>query len=716
MRPLSAAIAVLFLALAFAPGRAGAEDAPAPQPGGPLTFAEADSRLDIADRMVQGGVYDRALELANSVLDHPDAQATGDDQALNGQWLVRREKARFIRNRGRLGLASTSAELEDVAEGFVHLSENRYRLAEPAYAIQSAYWAARAYEMTGDYRHAADQYARVGGVTLPQDMEGDAAQRMSRCLRFLAEELPYPGGIHDRQRRDILLNQAITELDRARFAFPIGNRRKEIELDLIALRMARREEQFVREAATEAEAYIKGDPAKDELRARATLYRGQAAAMLGNPAEAADWFGRVLSEEAPSPDDRRGAQLGLALALLETAGSAGGGEKRRLLHQADEALDPALADAISPGPWDGARVIKARVQLDLDQPSAALDTLRPILEGGRVNPAAWRVAGMAELRRGSLADALRSLYPATRPSNRNRALRYDAIREASLAADARRDYGLALALNHQASEMLRRNRLFTSLLAQEFAAMETILKLGRMGGPVSLSGDVDMLASDSEAAAASPDDRRREALTELGRALGGVLLRGGNPDSGYDLSVTAESADEWLGDSMSKIELAIAMISHLRMRQPERVTDSILSSRLGEARHALALARADRAFLAPEPDEAEVNRTLADFAAAAASFQEASVGGLSVQDSLDQGMVNMESGAFLMNMSRKWETGRWAALASGWREEARLRIEASLRPFNQAISTSGPASLAARRAKWSRGRALELMDDWRGAA
>ncbi len=727
--------AILALLLALAPARAGeanppalrppsaeagqAADIPAApvlQPGVPLTFQEADRRLDIADRMVQAGVYDSALELADSVLDHPDAQATGSDQALNGQWLVRREKARFLSERCRLGLAAASDEMEDAAQAFMQLSENRYRLAEPAYAVQSAYWAARAYEMIGEYRSAADQYARVGGVTLPQEMEGDAAQRMSRCLRFLAEAIPYPGGIRDRQRREVLLNQAITELDRARFSFPVGNRRKEIELDLIALRMARREEQFVREAATEAETFIKSDPAKDELRARATFYRGQAAAMLGNPSEAAEWFEKVLSEEAPSPDDRRSARMGLALALLEMAESAGGDEKRRLLRQADEALGPALAEAASPGPWDGARVIEARVQLDLDQPSAALDTLRPILEGGRVNPPAWRVAGIAELRRGSLGDAIQYLYPATRPSAGSGAIRYDSIREASLAAAARRDYGLALALNHQASEMLRRDRLFTSLLAQEFAAMETILKLGRMGGPVSLSGDADLLASDSEAAAASPGDRRREALEELGKALGGILWRGGNPDSGYDLSVMAESADEWIGDSIPKIELAIAMISHLRMRQPAMVTDSILSSRLGEAKHALAIARADRAIRTSEPDEAEVDHTLRDFAEAARSFQEASVGGLSVQDSLDQGMVNMESGAFLMGLSEKWESGRWAARAASWREEARLRIEASLKPFNQAIATSTPASLAARRARWSRGRALELMGEWRGAA
>lgn len=47
-----------------------------PEPAVPsLTYAEADNRLAIANRMLQGGIYDRALELADSVLNHPDLQA-----------------------------------------------------------------------------------------------------------------------------------------------------------------------------------------------------------------------------------------------------------------------------------------------------------------------------------------------------------------------------------------------------------------------------------------------------------------------------------------------------------------------------------------------------------------------------------------------------------------------------------------------------------------
>lgn len=682
----------------------------------PLTLKEADDRLAVAHRMLQGGVFDRALELAESVLNDPAAAArTGDAENIQ-QWRQRRENARFIQDLGRFGLATDIQEIEEIADSFVQLVNNRYRLQDPAYHIQAAYWAARAFETAGDYRQAVDYYSRVGGITLPPEMEGDAAQRMSRCLRLLANEIPYPGNLTDRQRRDQLLNQAITELDRARLSFPVGNRRKEIELDRIALRLARREEQFVREAATEAGAYIESDPARDELRARAVLYRGQAAAMLGQPNEAVDWFNKVIHDEAPNQEVRGEAYLGLALALTEIAESSDERERIRLLQQADAALDHAVSAPVPPDPKGGALILKAKIQIELGLPSAALDTLKPILELDRINPAAWHFAGQAELRRGRLGEALNYLYPPTRPSNPIQRLRFDACHDASRTADARRNFGLALALNHKAAKIVRENRLFSSLMAQQSNAMDIILKLGKMSGPVSLSSDNDLLTAGTGVSFGSLEERRNDAAGDLALALSQVLWHGGDPDAGHDLGVAAEAVYEWSGDGIPQLELAISMISHLRRRRPADVTDNVLSSHMGDARHALAQARADQILRSIQPDRGSIDRTLGDFAAAAASFQEASSSGSSLQDNLNQGMVNLESGAFLMRLSEKWEHGQWAADAMTWREEARQRIEASLRPFNQAIANSPPSNLAARRARWSRGSALELMGEWRGAA
>ncbi len=684
--------------------------------GETLTLETADSRLAVAERLLEGGINQRAGELAEAVLSDPASQARSGPPDEIQAWLKRRETARFILDRSRFGAASGREQFLAAADSLVQLADNRYRLADPAYNVQAAYWAGRAYEAAGENPLAVELFSRVGGVSLPAGMEGDAAQRTSRCLRRMAEEIPYPGNSDDRQRRDELLNRAIAELDRARLAFPVGNRRKEIELDRIALRMARREPQFVREAITEAEAYIAGDPAKDELRARAVLYRGQASALLGDPAGAAIWFRRVSAEESPSDDDRRKADIGLGLALAEMAESAGTAEKDRLLGQAATALEKALEGTAAGESWDGARVILARILLSLGRPGAALERLEPILSGSAMNHAAWQAAGIAELRRGRLGEALARLYPPTRPSNPNPSLRYDACREGARTAEARREYGLALALGHQASRMLRRQRLFSTLLASEFQAMEIILKLGRMGGPVSLSGDMDLLTADSDAQTVSAGDMRGRTAEAMAGALGRLLAGGGDPDGAYDLAVRAEAAHEWSGGARDKLELAIGMISHLRKRRPEGITDRVLSSRLGEARHALALARAEAILAGAEPPEADIDLTLGDFAAAASSFQEASGGGFSVRDSLDQGMVNMESGAFLMRLADRWNRGRWSGPSLTWRDEARQRIEASLTPFNQAIATSGPSTLEARRAKWSRGRALELMGEWRGAA
>ena len=703
-RRLLLPLAALFSLAALS---AGAQDV--------LTPEEADRRLGVAFRMIEGGVHDRAAEIASAILESPEARVGEDESGEAARWLIRREAARFVLDRSRFGLAASRNEFLDAAASLTQLADNRYRLPDPAYAVQAAYWAARANEEVGEYREAARLYSRVGGVSIPSGMEGDAALRTSRCLRLLAQELPYPGGADDRRRRNDLLNHAIGELERARLAFPAGDRRRELELELVALRLSRRETQFVRDAASEAEAFVKGDPARDRLRARAMLYRGQAASMLGNPAEAAGWFQRVVTEENPESGDRRLAEIGLALALLEQSELADRNERPAYLSKAVAAMDRALADADGGVRQAGPRVLKARMLLMLNRPGDAMETLEPVLRDGYVNHAVWREAGAAELARGRLEDALRHLYPATRPSNPDSRLVQAASRDAGEAAGARRNFGLALAMNHRASRLLRRERRFAALFASEIQAMDIILSLGRMSGPASLSGDGDPLSDGVGDDSPQFQERRDDSLRRFAGALGGVLSGGGTPDGGYDLAVAAEAADGWTGDGIEKLELAIAMIGHFRQRRTSEASNNLLASRQGEARYALAVAKAGRLLSGDEPSLEGVADALADFAAAAASFREAAAGGLSVKDSLDQGMVGLESGGFLMRLAERWNRGRWSSESLIWRDEARRRIEASLIPFNQANASSPSSSRASRRAKWLRGRAMELMGDWRGA-
>ena len=678
-----------------------------------FTLEEADARLGVAMRMIDGDVFDRSVEIAESILDAPEAMDI--DSPDREEWLRRREAARFVLDRSRFGLAVSREEILAAAANLEYLAENRYRLPNPVYHVQAAYWAARAHERAGEYRHAIRLYSRVGGVSLPPGMEGDAAWRTSRCLRFVAEEIPYPGGLSDRQLRTRLLDQAIDELDRARLIFPVGDRRRETELELVALRLARREPQFVRDAASEADVFIAGDASRDFVRARAVLLRGRAASLLGDIEGAAGWFRRVLEEESPNETDRREAAVALAVSLVELAETADQEAEASLLARALAALDRILVRSDPAGELDDARVVKARILLKLEQPTAVLETLAPVLAHDKVRPAALIAAGMAELNRGRLAEAFRHFFPVSRPSTADDSLRGLACREAALAAGAGRDFGLALAMNHQASRSIRKEFLFSSLLATEFQAMETIFHLGRMNGPLSLSGDAALLADDTDAALIGVEQRRREGAASLLAALGRFFAGGGDPDTAYDLAVAAEAAHAWANDGSDKLELALGMIGHLRRRRPPDVPENVLVSRQGEVWMALALTRAERVLASDRPDHAAINEVLASFTAASSAFHEAFSSGYSVHDGLNQGMVGMESGGFLIRLADRWEKGEWAADSSAWRDEARRRVEASLSPFNQAIASSPAAGLFARRARWARGRALELLGDWRGA-
>jgi hypothetical protein len=682
-----------------------------------LTVKEAEERVAVAMRLIEGGIYDQAADIAREVLNDPSLRQSADvsDPSIQAV-LALREAARFALERARFGTAPDRETFEDIGDEFALLYQNRYRLNEPRYGMQSAYWAGRSYQEAEDYERAVAMYTRVGGINLPQNMEGDAARRTSESLRDMAEAIPYPGTQADRQRRERLLDQAINELERARLAFPIGRIRKELELDLIALRLARRQIDYVREAMSEADAFLAGEAAKDDLRARAALYRGMAAERLDNIEDAIKWFRSVVTEENPTPDDKRNASLALALALRELSGRKSPAEKPVLLGQAVGAFQVALEGTNDSERWNRARVLQADTLLELGQPNAALEVLQPILDGTAILPAAWRLAGRAELNRGKLQEALEYLFPATLPSNGSSVLRLDALREASLAANSRGDYGLALALAHHASRILRAGRVYSSLLTNEFIAMETLLNLGRAGGPKFLAGDLELLRSTDGNVVLTHEDRQKSSSRALAVAMGELFRTGGDFDSAYATSVRAEAATAWARAGIEDLEVAAGMIRHLRNRRPSTVTESDLLSREGETYYALALARALDVLENPEPSEEEIHRVMSNFTMAASSFRSASSDGLSGMNSLELGIVNLASGGFLLNLSERWERGTWSMRADGWRSEALSRIEASIRPFDQALTRYGPVGLQSMRARWSKSRALEFLQEWRPAA
>lgn len=683
-----------------------------------MTVKEAEERVAVAMRLIEGGIYDQAADIAREVLNDPSLRQSADLYDPSTQAvLALREAARFALERARFGTAADKDTFEDIGDEFALLYQNRYRLNEPRYGMQSAYWAGRSYQEAEDYERAVAMYTRVGGINLPQNMEGDAARRTSESLREMAETIPYPGTQADRQRRERLLDQAINELERARLAFPIGRVRKELELDLIALRLARRQIDYVREAMSEADAFLAGEAAKDDLRARAALYRGMAAERLDNIEDAIKWFRAVIVEENPTPEDKRSTSLALALALRELSGRKSPNEKPALLAQAVEAFEVALEGSTNDSErWNRARILQADTLLELGQPNAALEVLQPILDGTTILPAAWRLAGRAELNRGKPQEALQYLFPATLPTGNSSILRLDALREASYAAQSRGDYGLALALAHHASRILRAGRVYSSLLTNEFDAMETLLNLGRAGGPKFLAGDLELLRSRDSQVMLTHEDRQKNASLALAGAVGQLLRTGGDFDSAYTTSVRAEAATAWARTGIVDLEVAAGMIRHLRNRRPTTVTESDLLTREGETYYALALARAQDVLENPEPSEDEINRVMSNFTMAASSFRAASSDGLSGMNSLELGIVNLASGGFLLNLSERWERGTWSMQADSWRSDALSRIEASIRPFDQALIRYGPVGLQSMRARWSKSRALEFLQEWRPAA
>ncbi len=353
--------------------------------------------------------------------------------------------------------------------------------------------------------------------------------------------------------------------------------------------------------------------------------------------------------------------------------------------------------------------------VDTGQPSAALETVKPVLDRGDAPPAALYAAGRAELARGRVEEALLYLYPPTRPSTEAVWIRLAASQDASSAARIRGDLGFALAMIHQAARILRRDRLYSSLLQAEFAAMEILLRLGKAGGPLTLAADADLFRGREGENEQDIGAHQRRASAYLAEKLGDLLAGGGGADRAYDVGIAAEAANVWAWAGIGDLETALAMIGHLRNRTPGG-DDSALFSRAGECYFALASARAAEILASDKPDKDAVARVLANFTAAAKNYQSASAGGFSKTDALDQGVVNLAGGGFLLALSEKWNHGQWASQASDWRSEALQRIEMSIAPFDQALSRMGPASADAMRTRWSRSYALELLQEWRPAA
>ncbi|MDR1613353.1 MAG: hypothetical protein LBT97_11325 [Planctomycetota bacterium] len=699
------AFALLAAVIRFAPARGES---------GERDFSGIDNRLAIAGRLIDSGFYADALPIAEAALEDPvlapDPVVTGP---ANADLFSRREAARFHRERSRLGLAASRDEFLDVAGEFVLLFQNRYRLAEPRYSVESAFWAGRAYQEAGDYERAVAMYGRAGGVFLPENMEGEAARRMSESLRLMAEELPYPGAPEDRDRRRMLLDQAIDELARARQAFPVGRRRKELELDLIALRLARREPDSVRAALAEADAFLSAEAARDDLRARAALYRGVASERLGDAAAAATWYRAVLTDENPVPDDRLEARLGLAVSLRELAENLEVAERGPLLAEAVQVFRDAIADAPRGARPDQARILMAAALLDLGSPGEAMDTLRPLATDDSSPRAAFHLAGSAALALGRLEEAVRHSLRAALPSTNDRALRLAAVALAARAARGMGDLGLALAFSREQARILRRELAFASLLAAEFAAMETLLRLGRAGGPVSLSTDAELGRGGVGGAARDASAWRADSAERLARTLGNVFSPVGDADSGFELSLAAEAALSWSGAGEEDLETALGIIRRLRNRRPPGVTESDLLSREGEAFHALALARGARVLAGDRPDPGEIDQVLGHFTLAAMNYRAAAGGVDAGTDLLDQGVVNLESGEFLLRLADRWSSG---GTSLDWRAEARQRLEAALSPFNRIIRNARRVSPQVMRAHWSRAKALELLGEWREAA
>ncbi|MDR3211255.1 MAG: tetratricopeptide repeat protein, partial [Planctomycetota bacterium] len=697
------------------------------------TLAEADQRLAAGFRLLDSGLFTQASDIALKILNdpafHESDSPTAEDLANS---LARRETARFLLERSRFGLAESREEYLDVAEELAFLFQNRYRLANPVYSVQSAYWSGRSFQEAGDYDRAIAMYSRVGGSNLPEKMEGDAARRVSQCLRQQADLIPFPGTIETRRKRENLLNQAISELEQARNSFPIGDDRKQVELDLIGLRMSSRQLDYIREAQSDANIFLAGEAARNELRARAALYRAQAAAFLGETTTAIQYYQELLKEENPTPDDRRTAEISLALSFREMAENLPAEDRTGFLRQASETLGEAMALAGDGEEWDQAHMLWATLLLELKQPTAVLDAIAPLLKRDDPPARANYLAGRAEWELGHLEEAISHLEAATRPSGAAVRLRIDAARAAADVARYRGNPGLALTMRHQASRLFRQILDYGSLLGSEFSAMEEILGLGSASVRNTIPWDWMLGLSDSDVGGSDISERQAGAIQVLGKTLTNILQMGPedlSPDSrrlanaAYELSVRMEELTNWSEAGSDGFTLVLGMISHLRSRQltgQASLSNRELLSREGETYYGLAVILAGQIMTNDVLDQDGIRQVLANFDRSGDCYRESSGIGRSLTDTLALGMVNLASGGFLLHMADKWGSNEGSREGSSqadvWRQDGKQRISSSLRFFDFIIAGVGSASSLSLKARLSRSTALELLDEWDSAA
>lgn len=685
-----------------------------------FTLAAADTRLETVKRLLDDGEFALAAENANAILNSPAAQVSAWESNPSPEtidWLRRRELASYYLARAQLGLARAKDDFLAAADAFRQLSHNRYRLPDGAHTGESAYWGGVALRNAGDYESAVQEFQRVGGVDIPIEMAGDAARQISDCLRHIAEALPEDGGPAVAKQRTRLLDQALDELDRARVAFPVGPKRKLLELDLIALRLARSDPESVRIAMAEAEAFLASDPAREPPRAMAALYRAQGAYRLGIIDAAISGFDSVLNEERPDPETKRSAEMGLGLSLWEQARSADSKKRKTLLEQSAGHLSAALEE---PGddPRTSTRMVLAEILLELDRPSAAADVLAPIMHLPGISARTHYLMGLAAWRRGRLEEAKQEFFLAARPGDASRRFAIDAAAQGARASLKLGDYGTALAFAHLAARGQRGDRDFRQLLETELDMAAIRVALGRSEAPPSLMDEI-FSGLDDNASPKTASEWRNQAARVAVRRLGKLFSPNNVTETAldaYDFVFSWDALTQWEEPGPANLELAIRILEHLRSRNPGSALLNRIDRVEADARFARALAWSREVLSSPLPDQSAIQRIVDEFAASGNLIAKSRLDPRSPDSVFGKSLSALEAGRFLMEVIARWKFGQGAIDVSQWREEARRLLESIIKPLN----TIGAAPFIDQRIRfqaiWALGRTLEYLEEYVPAA